>query len=142
MIARRLALLALLLSCAAASFAAFPQLATQPANPLPGTPVTIAVGWLCPTYAFSRVNGHVIELTTISAVCVSAQVPGQQFFNVGPLEAGTYEVRVVDQNNFLLGTFQVLALPAGVPALDARSMWLLALVILALGVFGIGRATT
>jgi hypothetical protein len=140
--ARRIPFLVLLLSLAASAFAAFPQLETQPPHPTAGTPVTVVVGYLCPELEFSKVNGHVIELTTVSAVCLSANIPGQQFFPVGPLEAGVYEVRIVDQENFLLGTFEVTAAPADVPALDGRALWLLAAAILGLGVFGIGRAAS
>jgi hypothetical protein len=141
-IARRIPFLVLLLSLASTAVAAPSQIETQPPHPLAGTPVTVVVGYLCPELAFSKVNGHVIELTTVSAVCLSAGIPGQQFFPVGPLEAGVYEVRIVDQDNYLLGTFEVAAAPADVPVLDARSMWLLAAAILALGVFGIGRAAS
>ncbi|MBV9492632.1 MAG: hypothetical protein JOZ54_00160 [Acidobacteria bacterium] len=141
---RRLSLVLALLLLPIAAFAqqSFPQLATNPPQPVAGQPVTVLVGWMCPVYALRGVNGHVIELTTISSVCVSAQIPGQQPFNVGPLAAGTYEVRVIDQDNFLIGTFAVVADPAVVPALDERGIWALAIVILALGVIAIGRAAS
>ena len=127
---------------AASAFAAFPQLETKPAHPLAGTPVTVVVGFLCPELKLKRVNGHVIELETVNAVCLSAGIPGQQSFDVGPLEAGTYEVIWVGPPDTSLGTFEVTAVAADVPALDSRGMWMLALVILCLGVFGIGRATS
>lgn len=144
MTGRRLSLFLALLLSPIAAFAqqSFPQLATNPPQPVAGQPVTVLVGWLCPTYAFHAVNGHVIELTTVSSVCISAQPPGQQPFHVGPLAAGTYEVRIIDQGNFLLGTFEVVADPAVVPALDGRGIWALAIVILALGVIAIGRAAS
>lgn len=142
MSARRIPFLVLFLSLASTASAAPSQIETQPPHPLAGTPVTVVVDYLCPKLAFSKVNGHVIELTTVSAVCLSASIPGQQFFPVGALQAGIYEVRIVDQGNYLLGTFEVAAAAAEVPALDTRGMWLLAAAILALGVFGIGRAAS
>ncbi|HKO55742.1 MAG TPA: hypothetical protein VJ276_07670 [Thermoanaerobaculia bacterium] len=138
---RLLVLPFVLLSLASSASAQFPQLEVRPPHPTAGQPVTVVVGYLCPELKLRRVNGHIIELETVSAICLSANIPGQQSFNVGPLAAGTYEVRIVDQENFLLGTFVVGEAVADVPALDPRGMWLLALAILALGIYGIGRAT-
>jgi hypothetical protein len=138
---RLLVLPVLLLALAVPAPAAFPPFEAEPPHPTAGTPVTVVIGFLCPELKFARVNGHVIEMETISFICLSAAPPGQQRFDVGPLAAGTYEVRWVDNGNILIGTFVVADAPPNVPALDSRGMWLLALVVLALGVFGIGRAT-
>jgi hypothetical protein len=147
MTARRLALLSLLLIATMSAFAAEPEFAVQPAHPNPGQPVTIRLGFTCPTYVLGSVNGNVINLTPSgSTVCISPS-PGLQTIDVGPLNAGLYEVRAVssvDPSAYnIFGYFTVgdAAIPQ-VPALDARGIWALALAIVALGVFAIGRSTS
>jgi hypothetical protein len=109
---------------------------TVPANPVAGVPFVVNVTTSgCIQSVSSAVNGTTIDITLHpKEACVTE--PGMTFsITVGPLPAGTYTIRALDEQSLVLGTAP-LVITADVPVLDLRA---LAVLVIALMVIAILR---
>jgi hypothetical protein len=111
---------------------------TLPASPTSATPVTIVVSNVCcPVLQPTIVrNGFVFDIP-YGSICLSACAPFTATYDAGLLPPGTYEVRIVPDDNSgppqIIGTFAVAAGALSVPALDPFGSVILAMLLAAAG---------
>ncbi len=114
------------------------QITTIPPNPVAGVPFTIhLVQGLCPTSAGPAVvNGTNIDINITFADACGTFGPAVFDVPAGPLPAGGYTVQLHNVNNGgAVFATQPIVVAADIPTLDPRLLAVLAVMLVALGLY-------